>query len=237
MGRPNHYGIELPRRCLTLIEELWSVATETYGDQPDLGPLTSTFLLSMSMPILNLPVERIERQIGRNDGEGYVDDRHISERAVEAFQRTIQRGALCEAPFYRDGAWRFYQYPGAANIARELPEQIVSELSKDVAVKNAGKMPASQWISIVRNALAHGGIAYLDDQGRSRGDRPVKMYAFVNGKFDSGLCPHFSGAVCRGERGPLQALNFLRIAENDYRTFLELWVSWLNEVGIVNAAA
>jgi hypothetical protein len=64
----------------------------------------------MSMPILNLPVERIERQIGQGDGEGYVDDRHISSRAVEAFQRTIQRGTLSQAPFYIQGAWRFFQY-------------------------------------------------------------------------------------------------------------------------------
>ncbi len=29
--------------------------------RPDLGSLTTTFLISMSMPIINLPIERIER--------------------------------------------------------------------------------------------------------------------------------------------------------------------------------
>ena len=239
MGNPQHYGIELPQRGLALINGLWNAAARTYGgNRPDLGPLTSTFLLSMSMPILNLPVERIERQIGQGDGEGYVDDRHISRRAVEAFQRTIQRGTLSQAPFYKQGAWRFFRYHGGPmNIARELPENIASALDMDEAATNAGAMFASQWISVVRNALAHGGIAYLDERGRSSYDQPVKMYVFVSGKFDSGPCPHLPNAACRGEQGPLIALNFLRIAETDYRAFLELWVSWLEEAGIVNAAA
>jgi hypothetical protein len=239
MGNPQHFGIELPQRCLALLNGLWDQAARTYGgNQPELGPLTSTFLLSMSMPILNLPVERIERQIGQGDGEGYADDRHINGRAVEAFQRTIQQGTLSQAPFYKQGAWRFFQYRGGPiNIARELPEEVPRGLDTDEAATNAGAMPASQWISVLRNALAHSGIAYLDERGRSSYGQPVKMYAFVSGKFDPGPCPHLPDAACRGERGSLIALNFLRIAETDYRAFLELWVSWLQEAEIVNLAA
>ena len=239
MGNPQHYGIELPQRCLALINGLWDEAARTYGgNRPDLGPLTSTFLLSMSMPILNLPVERIERQIGQGNGQGYADDRHISRRAVEAFQRTIQSGTLGEAPFYQPGAWRFFQYRGGArNIARGLPEDIAGFLDTDEAATRAGAMPASQWISVMRNALAHGGIAYLDERGRSSHDQPVKTYAFVSGKFDFGPCPNLPGATCRGERGPLAALNILRIAETDYRAFLEFWVLWLEETEILKAAA
>ncbi|NIA71262.1 hypothetical protein HBA54_21920 [Pelagibius litoralis] len=239
MGNPQHYGIELPQRCLALINGLGDVAAQAYGgNQPELGPLTSTFLLSMSMPILNLPVERIERQIVQGDGEGYADDRHVNISAVEAFQNIIQQGILSQAPFYKRGAWRFVQYRGGArNIARGLPADIASALDAAEAITNAGAMPASQWISVLRNALAHGGVAYLDEQGRSSYGKPVKMYAFVSGKFDFGPCPYHPEVACRGERGPLIALNFLRITETDYRDFLELWVSWLERVGIAKAAA
>lgn len=239
MGIPHYFGIELPQRCLDLINELQGVAEQIYGgNRQDLGALTSTFLLSMSMPILNLPVERIERQIGLSGCEGYVDDRHISEKAVEAFQKTIQQGTLSQTPFYMQGAWRFIQSRGETrNIARGLPEEIAAALDTDVATSNAAAMPASQWISVVRNALAHGGIAYLDGRGRSSYDQPVKMYLFVSGKFGFGTCPHNPDAECRGERGPLTALNFLRITETDYRAFLELWVSWLEDAGIVNGEA
>jgi hypothetical protein len=49
-------------------------------DRPDLGSLTTTFLISMSMPIITLPIERIERHRDAT-GQGYADDRHIDEDA------------------------------------------------------------------------------------------------------------------------------------------------------------
>ena len=36
-------------------------------------------------------------------------------------------------------------------------------------------MATSQWCSILRNAIAHGGIAYLNENGRSSYGEPVKM--------------------------------------------------------------
>jgi hypothetical protein len=77
MGIPLHYSLEVPQRCLQLIDNLWSIAKKTrQTNRPDLGPLTSTFLISMSMPIVNLPVERIERHRSA-EKENYADDRHI----------------------------------------------------------------------------------------------------------------------------------------------------------------
>lgn len=83
------------------------------------------------MPIINLPVERIERQIGLGDFEGYVDDRHVSAQAVGAFRDVIQRGNLKHAPFYQHGAWRFAECQAVRiNLARGLPEDIASALDK-----------------------------------------------------------------------------------------------------------
>ncbi|RVP95051.1 hypothetical protein [Sinorhizobium meliloti] len=239
MGNPLHYGIELPQRCLTLIEELWGTASQIHGGvRPDLGPLTTTFLVSMSMPIINLPVERIERQIGLGGFEGYVDDRHVSAQAVDAFRGVIHRGNLEHAPFYQHGAWRFAEYQGEPiNLARGLPEDIASALDEHNAAEDAAAMNANQWMSILRNALAHGGIVYLDEFGRSSYGKPVKMLAFASGKFASGSCPHAENEDCRGSRGDLTALRILRISEDGYRDFLREWVAWLGHTGIARAAA
>lgn len=234
MGNPQHFGIELPHRCLTLVEELWDKAAQVRGgERPDLGPLTTTFLMSMSMPIINLPVERIERQIGLGGAEGYIDDRHVSRDAVAAFQDTIHRGRLDQAPFFKDGEWRFVRHEGRpVNFARELPEDIAARLDEPEALTRAANLPAGQWNSALRNSLAHGGILYLDERGRSSHGQPVKMLAFVSGKFANGVCPNKEGKECRGIRGNLTAVNILRINESDYRDFLRRWVSWLGETGI-----
>lgn len=239
MGNPQHYGIELPKRCLTLIDELWGTASQIRGgDRPDLGPLTTTFLVSMSMPIINLPVERIERQIGLGDFEGYVDDRYLSAEAVDAFRDVIMRGSLGDTPFYQHGAWRFSEYRGEPlNLARGLPEDLASALDRPDAAEAAAAMNANQWMSILRNALAHGGIVYLDDHGRSTYDKPVKMVGFASGKFANGTCPYAKNEDCRGIRGDLTALRIMRISEEDYRDFLRKWVAWLGMTGIDEATA
>lgn len=132
---------------------------------------------------------------------------------------------MSKAPFFAAGEWRFArcEKPPFPNIARGVPEPIAIELDSDKGALNAINMDASQWCSILRNALAHGGIAYLDDRGRSSYDKPVKMYAFVSGSYDRDS---------KEDPKPLTAVNFLRISENGYFDFLRRWVSWLRETGI-----
>ena len=71
----------------------------------------------------------------------------------------------------------------------------------------------------LRNALAHGGIAYLDARGRQT-DGQAAMLAFV-------------GAVMKG--GRITGANVLRIGEGDYREFLKAWASWLRLAGVTTA--
>lgn len=214
---------------MTVIDNLWTTAEKIYGeDRPDIGPLTSTFLLSMSMPILSIPLERIERQIDRPAGTGYADDTFLNPAVVNAFENVIRRGQLGDAPFYKGGAWRFHSIKKGPflNIAEGIPEPVADRLSSDEAVEAARSMPAQQWISIIRNAMAHGGIAYLDEHGRSSYGTPVKMYAFVSGKYGKPKCQH-ADAECRYGLGMLEGLNILRVSEMDYRDFLHDWVKWL----------
>lgn len=227
MGQPYHYGINLPDRCLQLIDGLWDQAQRVHGnDRPELGPLTSTFLISMAMPIINLPIERIERQI--NKPPGYADDRHINDDAVQAFVDVIRKGGFAAAPFFEDAAWSFFEVRKQPffNTADGIPNNVAESLDGDEARKAARHMPASQWISILRNALAHGGVAYLDEDGKSGHDSPVKMYAFVSGKYGRQECKNGDGN-CPSGLGDLEGLNILRIKEDHFRSFLTKWVDWL----------
>ena len=239
MGNPEHYSLELPSRCMALIDQLWPEAAKIHGgERPDLGPLTSTFLLSMSMPVLTIPLERIERQIDKAGEAGYADDRHLNELAVKAFEDVIRRGSLGDAPFYRAGAWRFHTVTEGPfpNISGGMPDGLADVLSGEAAIEAARRMPAQQWISIIRNAMAHGGIAYLDEHGRSSHGTPVKMYAFVSGKYGKPKCQHAEGQ-CRYGPGALERLNILRVSEADFRDFLREWVAWLEMTKIARQAA
>jgi hypothetical protein len=221
MGNPLHYSL-VPQRCVQLIDELWPHAKRTQqADQPELGSLTTTFLISMSMPVVNLPVERMERHKDALE-QGYADDRHIDPKAAEAIATILGGQELRKAPFYFGDAWSFATC-APLNIAHPLPDDLAAELGTKDAMTKASKMPTSQWCSILRNSMAHGGIAYLDETGRSSYGQPVSMYAFVSGKFD--------------EKRKLTAVNVLRISEVDYRIFLRKWVEWLLSSGLGQLAA
>lgn len=227
MGNPRNYSLALPERCLLLLDSLWLHAQNVFDNgRPDLGPLTSTFLISMSMPIINLPIERVERR--RNASDSYANDRPLNPDVASAVDQVLGKGKLGDAPFFEAGAWSFTSYSKSPlpNIADGIPEEIGKKLDSIAAVVDAKEMPAAQWVSILRNALAHGGVAYLDAEGRSSYDRPVKMYAFVSGRYDKE----------KREFPRLVAVNFLRISETGYHNFLRLWVRWLFDTGIARAS-
>jgi hypothetical protein len=226
MSNPRHYSVEIPQRCLQLIDELWPHAEKTQQpNHPDLGPLTTTFLISMSMPIINLPVERIERHRSTRN-EGYADDRYIDATLTAAVDTILSGQELRKAPFYSHGAWSYASNSdGAAfNVARSLPTDLGQQLCTKAAIAKAAKMPTSQWCSILRNAMAHGGIAYLDEHGQTSYGQPVKMYAFI------------SGPNVKDQEQPV-TLNVLRISEVNYRIFLRRWVEWLESSGLNEMAA
>jgi hypothetical protein len=228
MGNPLHYSLELPQRCLQLIEELWPFAEKTrQPGHSHLGPLTTTFLISMSMPILNLPVERIERYKDET-GQGYADDRHLNRALAEAVITVLGGRPLRRSPFFIPDAWSFAFRDAKShfNVADEFPEDLAEELATKKAPLKAAQMETSQGCSILRNALAHGGIAYLDECGRSGCDRAVKMFAFISRKYDGS-----------GDQKKLIGANILRMSEVNYRDFLRKWVAWLERLGIARDVA
>lgn len=64
--------------------------------------------------------------------------------------------------------------------------------------------------------MAHGGILYLDERGRSSSTAPVRRFAFVS---------------TNDPKNPTKLL-FLRIGMADYRAFLQKWVDWLNTAAV-----
>ena len=217
MGNPAHYSREVPSRCLQLIDGLWPHVEESFqSDRRDLGPLTSTFLISMSYPIVNLPIERIERHSSRQ-GQGYADDRHVDPHLAVTVWRDLGGRKLKDAPFFAPDVWSYCRSE-VFNISGGLPDQYAEILASPQAYAGAGDLETSKWCGVLRNALAHGGIAYLDGNGRYAYEAPVSMFLFASGRFRKER---------EGDRPVLVGLNLLRIRETDYRSFLRSWVDWL----------
>ena len=79
-----------------------------------------------------------------------------ADRIEAMFEHAAKEGPRMLGPRPRAG-WRM---PWSAGSWGALVE-------REEAATRVGKMPTSQWCSILRNAMAHGGIAYLNEIGRS----------------------------------------------------------------------
>ena len=58
------------------------------------------------MPIINLPVERIERHKAAKD-QGYADDRHVDPSLAAAVATVLGSQKFKKVPFFIPNAWSF----------------------------------------------------------------------------------------------------------------------------------
>ena len=228
MGVPAHFSLELPRRCMKLINELLPTVGTVFADDDrrEQGGLTSTFLISMAGPIVVLLIERIERHLQKKDREGYADDRRLNLALSRSLKDMLGGGKLQKTQFFVSGHWSFVERVADFNIADGLPDDVSAALASKEAFDRAARLETSKWSSCLRNALAHGGIAYLNEDGRSAYDGgPVKMFCFVSGKYAE-----------RTDEAP-EAINCLRIREEHFLEFLRRWVAWLENSSLLNEIA
>jgi len=219
MALPNHYSRDIVIRCQYLIQHL---LPQIEGGLPDDsqfgGSVRTTFLLAMATPMIILPIERIFKT--RNPSAQQVgDDRELNPTVAGEVDRVLG-GTLNfgEAPFAGTGRWSYvHEYP-KFNIASDWPSDLLDRLSEPDAIDAARNAPASRILLDLRNALAHGGIAYLDVNGRITDDQ-AEMFAFV-------------GAVIRNQQ--IVGLNVLRVHEDDFSAFLNAWTEWLSQTTILS---
>lgn len=214
---PEHYARDIVERCETLIESLLPVVMRDTSRRFG-GPLGTTFLVAMSTPMILLPIERMLKPSANRDS--VADDRSVDESLGKAVTETLSATATFGGtPFGRAGAWRYVGGQKPFNLTGGIPGELLERLSADESAKTALDTPAVRVLTDLRNALAHGGIAYLDARGRQT-DGQAAMLAFV-------------GAVMKG--GRITGVNVLRIGEPEYREFLAAWASWLRHAGVTAA--
>lgn len=236
MGLPNSYSTELPVRCHDLLQLLLPVVLDDgktasrHG-----GPLTTTLTLALATPMLTLPIERIQKYLGED--EGYADERLVSDHLAKKIEAAVQGKKLCDHPIFADLDWSFLQYVQPFNVAHGLPQEIAEALKSQGAKETAKELSFTTFLGCIRNGLSHGGIVYLNDQGEtSYGE--ASMLCFVSARRDlkPPKCDNRKGR-CPTVTPKTRDLRLLRISENGFREFLGRWVEWLTQAELASIAA
>ena len=182
MGLPNHYSRDIALRCESLIRHLLPKIAEGLLDDARFGgPLRTTFLLAMATPMIVLPVDRIFKP-GSPRAAQAGDDRDLDPALAKELASVLgATRSFGDAPFTQAGAWSYVQAHPPFNIARAWPDEVLAALSTPQAFEAARNAPARRVLLDLRNALAHGGVAYLDEYGRNSAAQAA-MFAFVSAR-------------------------------------------------------
>ena len=224
MGIPQNYSLDLPNRCLDLLDGLWDqVAKDDKLGFRHGGPLSTTFLLTLAAPIITLPTERILKQ--HPQIEGTVDDWHIDTDLAERLRLNFTLDVTFRSCSFFDASdgWSYAYHGEPHNFARGVPAGVETLLATQEALEAAEALPAAQVILALRNSLAHGSVAYLDKEGRSIFGGKAAMLALISER--------------RDQAGLVVGYRILRVSEDGFLYFLHRWVDWLNETGLSQALA
>jgi hypothetical protein len=179
------------------------------------GPLKTTFLLAMATPMILLPMERIFKPAvkGRH---GVADDVDLDASVAERVAEVLGPGrAFAAAPFFEQRVWHFVPLCETFPVGSHWPSERLDELASKDSQVSASKAHAGGILTLLRNALAHGGITYLDRNGRHT-ESATHMIGFAS------FAPT---SVGRG-------LQLLRVPVASFETFLIRWADWISTSGV-----
>lgn len=216
MGRPVHYSAEVPARCQALIDMLIGHVEEDSDSQGRWGgPLKTTFLLAMATPMLVLPIERIFKP--QDPNKHFVADDielqpELGERVASIFD---PRREFASTPFFEPGNWTYVASCDGFEVGRNWPPGHLNELNSKEAAMAAGAASARDVLLSLRNALAHGGVTYLDRDGGHT-------------QFETNMLG-FASFAAGGKAGQLR---LIRTTVPGFQRFLHAWAGWLSESGV-----
>ncbi|MCD1637030.1 hypothetical protein K7H91_25095, partial [Martelella mediterranea] len=167
MGVPDRFSIEYPTRALELIGILETPARERN--------LLGSFGLLAASAILTIPFERLRSShFLHNDARDADLVKNL---------KALEKAVFLEAPFWRSepdgGAWRQSLIVNAVNEVNGWLDQDGcdprSEESNTIQTRKA-----SEVLRVLRNALAHGNIIYLDKNGQEIAGNQMVYMAFLS---------------------------------------------------------
>lgn len=216
MGRPVHYSAEVPARCQSLIDMLIGHVEESSDPQGRWGgPLKTTFLVAMATPMLVLPIERIFKP--QDPTKHFVADdieldAELGERIASIFNPSRK---FATTPFFEAGNWTYVASCEGFEVGRNWPEGRLADLRSREAAVAADGASARELLLSLRNALAHGGVTYLDRDGGHT-------------QFETNMLG-FASFAAGGKAGRLR---LVRTTVPGFQRFLRAWTEWLSESGV-----
>jgi len=198
---PERFATEYPERCLELLDALEPVAREK--------DLYGTFSIMLASSILLVPWERVRNSHPLTQEHG---------GKLQVSLQELKRQRWPEARFWNranPGDWRFSRIMGDPNNVRDWQDN-EGRPSFGPEANTIGKRNADEVFRVLRNALAHGNILYLDAEGRETPGHRVEHLAFLSRCEES-----------EDQKRNAETYRLVTVREEDFMTFIRAWARWV----------
>ncbi|TAW39041.1 hypothetical protein ELI17_37355 [Rhizobium ruizarguesonis] len=208
MGVPDRFAVEYPRRALELIEMLETSAREK--------SLLGSFGLLAASAVLTIPFERMRTGHFLHDNERDADlVKHL---------KALEKAAFLKAPFWRkapeDGEWRQSRIMGNVDKAHRWLDQDGRDPRSEEA-NTIQTRKASQVLRVLRNALAHGNIIYLDRDGEEIAGNQMVYMAFLS---------RYEETAEQCEQA--ETYRLVIATEDAFLHFVKSWAGWIADLDL-----
>lgn len=203
---PARFVVEYPERCRELLEVLEPIARQR--------ELLGSFSLLVAAAMFTIPYERLKAKhpLAREDRE---------QPFYEALRR-VEGQKFLKAEFWTAPTadeWRFSRImtrPGSTYGWKD--EDGVHPMRPD-ARNTIAKRTANDVLRVIRNALAHGNIIYLDENGQEQHGARLRYLAFLSRYEETD-----------GQRAASETYRLVTSTEDGFVVFVKAWASWLESL-------
>jgi hypothetical protein len=202
---PARFVIEYPRRCLDLIEVLETTACQR--------ELVGSFSLLAAAAVFVIPYERMKTT---NPLHNRTHDGDLS-GALEK----LEKEDFVKAPFWNghppNDAWRFSRIMNNPNYTESWEDEERHHPMAAEAKNSLHSRNASDVLRVIRNALAHGNIVYLNERGFEQRDTKLQFLGLL------GRCE------AKEQQKQSETYHLVTTTENEFLCFVKLWAKWVSK--------
>jgi hypothetical protein len=203
---PARFVVEYPKRCLELIEALEPTARHR--------EFVGSFSLLVAAAVFVIPYERMRSQ---------KHPLHSEVRDIDLFRalRSLRNKPFIAAPFWSGeppNAWRFSRIMTNPNNTERWRDEVGLHPMATHATNSMERRKADDVLRVIRNALAHGNIVYLNEKGFEERNTTLQFLGFLS-RYEE---------TCE-QKKQSETYRLVTTTEDEFLRFVKLWAKWVSQ--------
>lgn len=203
---PERFVTEYPERCMQLFKLMEPIAEHEQ--------LIGSFSLIVATSIFLIPYERMKARHFLHDP--------IRETKIDIEIKRVERQKFLQGEFWDsppNHGWRFSRIMSHVNYTDDWRDQDKIHPMDPRARNKIGQKTVNDVLRVIRNALAHGNVVYLDERGfETRGAKLVYL----------GFLSRYEEQ--EGQRSQAETYRLVVTTEHNFLHFVKSWASWLSRM-------